>query len=118
MSQQQPSKEKDGADSIAFNENLGSLTLKLNDGNVIPQIGLGTYLWARAKGYFKPSQMDKDEDAKQEEEFKNAVLVAVKNGYRHIDTAQSMYIHSNQLILFLTLFHSQFTERRALLLML
>merc|ERR1712228_834156 len=74
--------------AIPFNEKLGSLTQKLNDGNVIPQIGLGTYLHARAVTYFKPSKKEQSEDDKQEQEFKNAVLVAIKNGYRHIDTAQ------------------------------
>lgn len=49
-------------------------TLTLNDGNKIPQIGLGTWL-------SKPG------------EVANAVEVAVKNGYRHLDLAK---IYQNQ----------------------
>ncbi|SPO29448.1 related to GCY1 - galactose-induced protein of aldo/keto reductase family [Ustilago trichophora] len=49
-------------------------TITLNDGNKIPQIGLGTWL-------SKPG------------EVANAVEVAVKNGYRHLDLAK---IYQNQ----------------------
>ncbi|KAJ1023175.1 hypothetical protein NDA16_003328 [Ustilago loliicola] len=49
-------------------------TLTLNDGNKIPQIGLGTWL-------SKPG------------EVANAVEVAVKSGYRHLDLAK---IYQNQ----------------------
>lgn len=49
-------------------------TLTLNDGNKIPQIGLGTWL-------SKPGEVG------------NAVEVAVKNGYRHLDLAK---IYQNQ----------------------
>ncbi|CAO1637321.1 unnamed protein product [Parajaminaea phylloscopi] len=49
-------------------------TLKLNDGNVIPQIGLGT--WLSEPG-----------------EVKAAVIHAVKTGYRHLDLAR---IYKNQ----------------------
>lgn len=44
--------------------------IKLNNGILMPQFGLGTYL------------MDKQDEAY------HAVLVALENGYRHIDTAQ------------------------------
>ncbi|MBE4704107.1 aldo/keto reductase [Spiroplasma platyhelix] len=44
--------------------------IKLNNGVLMPQFGLGTYL------------MNKQDEAYQ------AVLVALENGYRHIDTAQ------------------------------
>lgn len=49
-------------------------TIKLNDGNSIPAIGLGTWL-------SKPG------------EVKNAVVHAVKGGYRHLDLAK---IYQNQ----------------------
>ncbi|PWN28695.1 Aldo/keto reductase [Jaminaea rosea] len=49
-------------------------TLKLNDGNTIPQIGLGTWL-------SEPGQV------------KAAVIHAVKTGYRHLDLAR---IYKNQ----------------------
>ena len=49
-------------------------TLTLNDGNKIPQIGLGTWL-------SKPG------------EVANAVEIAIKNGYRHLDLAK---IYQNQ----------------------
>ena len=74
--------------------------MKLNDGNVIPQVGLGTFLLARAKKYFRKKdeelsqeqiEQDKKDDEKEEKEFRNAVLTAIKNGYRHIDTAQGIY---------------------------
>ncbi|KAJ9474179.1 Xylose reductase 1 [Pseudozyma hubeiensis] len=49
-------------------------TITLNDGNKIPQIGLGTWL-------SKPGEVG------------NAVEIAVKNGYRHLDLAK---IYQNQ----------------------
>ena len=96
--------------AIVVNEQLKSQTLKMNDGNLIPQIGLGTYLHARVKAYFDRDKDKKinssesqqeafessirsciqnhDEDEKQKQQFKNAVVTAIKAGYRHIDTAQ------------------------------
>lgn len=47
------------------------LLLTLNDGNKMPQFGLGTYM------------IPEGDDAK------GAVLCALKNGYRHIDTAHA-----------------------------
>ncbi|QPG77247.1 hypothetical protein FOA43_004654 [Brettanomyces nanus] len=44
-------------------------TLKLNTGALIPQVGLGTWRSSEEEGY-------------------NAVLAALKDGYRHIDTAR------------------------------
>ena len=44
--------------------------LTLNDGNQIPQLGLGVYL-SQANG-----------------ETEQACLWAIKHGYRHIDTAE------------------------------
>ena len=43
-------------------------TVKLNNGTNMPIVGLGTWLSKSEDGY-------------------NAVLTALKNGYRHIDTA-------------------------------
>lgn len=51
-------------------EEILAKKIKLNNGVLMPQFGLGTYL------------MDNEEQAYQ------AVLVALENGYRHIDTAQ------------------------------
>ena len=82
---------------IKFNKQLSTTSLKLNDGNYIPQVGLGTYLKSRTMKYFRNSNIklsaekiekDKKEDEKEEREFANAVQVAIKAGYRHIDTAQ------------------------------
>jgi len=108
--------EEKESPSIVSNEQCKLLTLKMNDGHNIPQIGLGTYLQARVKAYFdrdkstkisaddlngdKEAQRkvfessvqsfikDKEENEKQEKEFKHAVITAIKAGYRHIDTAQ------------------------------
>ncbi|KAN0034656.1 hypothetical protein ACTFIV_001188 [Dictyostelium citrinum] len=53
-------------------------TFKLNDGNNIPIIGLGTYNGAKAG------------------EVGNAVKIALKNGYRHIDGA-AIYLNEKEI---------------------
>ena len=81
------------------NRNLITKTLRMNDGNRIPIVGLGTFLGARAMKYFRtdeeianltPQQIEQDrlDDLKEEKEFSDAVIFAIKHGYRHIDTAQ------------------------------
>ena len=79
----------------------------MNDGNRIPIIGLGTFLNTRAQKFFRsneeisnrtPSQIEQDrlDDLKEEKEFTDAVTLAIKHGYRHIDTAQGTYITYTQ----------------------
>ncbi|NDC22055.1 aldo/keto reductase [bacterium] len=53
-------------------------TIKFNNGNYIPELGLG--LWK----------------IKNEEEFKNTVNTALNSGYRHFDTAQ---VYDNEKLL-------------------
>ena len=93
-------KEQEDA-SLSVNKNLITRTLKFNDGNVIPQIGLGTFLKSRTVKYYRKKdeelskeqiEQDKKDDEKEEREFREAVLTAVKGGYRHIDTAQGIII--------------------------
>ena len=90
----------------SINKNLITNTLKFNDGNTIPIVGLGTFLKSRTVKYFRKKdselsaqqiEQDKKDDDKEEKEFREAVLFAVKNGYRHIDTAQGIdnYIYIN-----------------------
>src|SRR5438105_815400 len=45
--------------------------IKLNDGNTIPQVGLGVW------------------QVRDQDEFNTAFDAAIKAGYRHIDTAQA-----------------------------
>ena len=87
------------AEEVAVNKKLGEIVLKFNDGNVIPQVGLGTFLLSRTRKYFRKKdvelsaeqiEQDKKDDAKEEKEFRDAVLSAVRCGYRHIDTAQGI----------------------------
>eukprot|EP01084_Bolivina_argentea_P173340 300222_1 len=81
------------------NQRLETETVRFNDGNNIPIVGLGTFLSSRAGKYFRtaeqisnltPAQIEQDrlDDLKEEKEFTDAVIFAVKHGYRHIDTAQ------------------------------
>lgn len=90
--------------ALKVNRNLITRTLRMNDGNRIPIVGLGTYLNARAMKFFRtddeirnltPQQIEQDklDDLKEEKEFRDAVIFAIKHGYRHIDTAQGINIY-------------------------
>ena len=82
----------------AENKSLSSQTIRLNDGNEIPTIGLGTFnRRTTIKSYINDAinprsaeQILKDtqEDLEDQMQFTNALRVALENGYRHIDTAQ------------------------------
>lgn len=61
----------------ASNSNLNTMNIQFGNGDSMPLIGLGTYL-------SKP------------EEVKQAVITAVKNGYRHIDCAA---IYENETVI-------------------
>ena len=79
------------------NPHLSKTCKTLNDGTVIPQIGLGTWQQRTAiKTYIDPSvprskeqiSQDQQEDIEDFKAFADAVEFAIKHGYRHIDTAQ------------------------------
>ena len=70
----------------------GDLTIKskvkLNDGVEIPRIGLGTFVVQRTVKHMKGGMKPVD-DADEDKLITDAVAHAVKNGYIHIDSAQS-----------------------------
>eukprot|EP00484_Ammonia_sp_Unknown_P024829 CAMPEP_0197035990 /NCGR_PEP_ID=MMETSP1384-20130603/13625_1 /TAXON_ID=29189 /ORGANISM="Ammonia sp." /LENGTH=229 /DNA_ID=CAMNT_0042466111 /DNA_START=31 /DNA_END=717 /DNA_ORIENTATION=+ len=72
------------AASIPLNEKLISTTLTLHDGTTIPLVGLSTFDTNN-----NASAQESEQSKKKETEFRDAILFAVRNGYRHIDTAQT-----------------------------
>eukprot|EP01083_Nonionella_stella_P029959 82288_1 len=86
---------------------LSTTSIKLNDGVVIPQIGLGMYAYHHVfrfhdtkhkKTYRNDDEKAKLQEADEEEKivFKNAVKYGIINGYRHIDGADT-YRNSKQI---------------------
>eukprot|EP01084_Bolivina_argentea_P122649 217338_1 len=84
--------------NIIQNKALSSTVTQLNDGNIIPTVGLGTFKRRTTiKSYIDDNTQprtveqktkDKMEDIEDKNEFTNALSIALKVGYRHIDTAQ------------------------------
>eukprot|EP01084_Bolivina_argentea_P291409 500836_1 len=83
---------------IIENKRLSSTCILLNDGTVIPQIGIGTWkprmgmksLIDRSKPRSQQQLLqDKKEDNEDYNEFSKALYYALKHGYKHIDTAQT-----------------------------
>jgi len=78
---------------------ISTAKYKLNDGNYIPKVGLGLFIYARVKDYFS-KQMNRDTSqndsimTKSEKEFFNAILYGYKYGYRHFDSAQTYQTES------------------------
>jgi len=99
MAAQKDTDEKTEAQmEVPFNKQLRAATMKLNDGHAIPVVAMCTFMMSRVMRSIGKKEEDKSDEEKEqdkvvdkqeEEDIAKAVVVAVQNGYRYIDTAQA-----------------------------